>query len=209
MNKPILQHDLGVIQADLMIADNTIELAKQSGNKDLLCMAGYHLAQAAEKCLKAIVKVERKDIYKSLTQTHDITYIMQKAEIARHGTIAENLFIAENSEKISAFNGLRYGLQSITLKEVESLRVAVKAFSERLEKDFEKANPDKKQNLESAKHEWNSRPKANLNLVIEEKSEKELKNDMKSKPVRKPVRNGNQKKNNQKKHTPTRGKEIE
>ena len=209
MSKPILQHDLSVIQADLMIADNTIELAKQSGNKDLLCMAGYHLAQAAEKCLKAIVKVERKDIYKNLTQTHDITYIMQKAEIARHGTIAENLFIAENSDKLSAFNGLRYGLQSITLKEVEALRVAVKAFAERLEKDFEKENPDKKKNMENAEKEFERRNKVNLTLVPEEKSEKELKNDMKNKPVRKPVRNGNQKRHNQKKHTPTKGKEIE
>ena len=182
VNSPIKQHNLSVIQADLLVAGNTIEAAKSSDNRDLLCLAGYHLVQAAEKCLKAIVKTERKDIYKTINQTHDITYIMQKAEIARHGIIAENAFLAENSEKLSAFNGMRYGLQSITLKELEILNTEVKKLADGLERDFEKAYPDKEQNAKEAKHEWDSRPKTELNLVFDELSEKELKKKIKSKP---------------------------
>lgn len=169
MGKPVKQRDLGVIQADIIVAEATLATAEKTDNKNLLCMAGYHMAQAAEKCLKAIIRTERHDLYKGVCNTHDITRLMHKAEISRPGTTVSHTMIAENSEKLSEFNNMRYGLTSVTTKELNALLDAVKSFEKELEQDFERTHPNKKQNARNAQNEWNGRPKADLTIVREEK----------------------------------------
>lgn len=163
-NKAVKLHDLQNIKADVQMAEFALKAAQESNNWDLFCQSGYHLGQAAEKCLKSIIRVERKDIWSEVSDTHDITFLMQKAEVARSGIIKSHPYLAENSERLSKFNSLRYGLRSITVTELKQLMTAVKSFVEELERDFLREHPDAEQNKQDAKHEWDSRPRTELRI---------------------------------------------
>lgn len=168
MARAIKQHDLQSIQADIAVAELTLNAYQNThpDNRDLLCQAAYHLGQAAEKCLKGIIRADRRDIWNDVSDTHDITKLMQKAEICRSGIIKNHPYIAENSDRMAKFNNLRYGLRSITVTEIKQLMTAVKSFEQELEQDFMKAHPDAEQNKADSRHEWESRPKTELQLPV-------------------------------------------
>lgn len=154
--------ELEVIEADIKTAEAVMKLAEADDNKNLLCMAGYHLGQAAEKCLKGIIKADRRDLYPDVSKTHDIPVLMQTADTARNGTNANHMYLAENAKTLAQFNDMRYGLMSITSKEIKELHKAVKEFYLELKADHEKAYPDAQKNADYSRNEWNSRPKAEL-----------------------------------------------
>lgn len=165
MANAIKLRDLEVIEADITSAEAILKASEAEANKDnknLLCMAGYHLGQAAEKCLKGIIKADRRDLYDDVSKTHDIAVLLQTADTARNGVNASHPYIAENAKMLGSFNDMRYGLKSITRREVNDLLKAVKEFHAELKADHEKAYPDPKKNAEYLRNEWNSRPKADL-----------------------------------------------
>lgn len=164
MSKAIAAEELSLIKSDVAIADFAVNMADGGIGRDFLCQAAYHYAQAAEKSMKAIIEAERPELFDGNRRTHDLTLLMMKAEIARQGTIAGNMFLAEHSEKLSNFNELRYGDRSICRKEVMQLREAVKNLVDSLESDFTKENPDKKKVEAYLKKEWASREQTRLPL---------------------------------------------
>lgn len=212
----IRQNELGVIQADLMSAEAIVTAYNANpSNPNMLCMAAYHLEQAIEKSLKAIVHAERPDIYNKTDgegkvickTTHSIDTLMTKAEICRNGITAAHKYIAENADTLGEFNNLRYGLKKIAEKDLVELTKAAKEIVQELEVEFEKANPDKEQNKQNAQHEWQSRRSVELTsgdaphksaiekqIEAEEKARKERaarpQNGKKKKPYKPHNKNG-------------------
>lgn len=93
------------------VKQKDLEVAKAD-----IAMSAYHLGQAIEKSLKAIIRAERPDLYKQVdrdgkpvvTTSHKIDMLLTKAEICRNGITAAHKFIAENATALSDFNNLRY-----------------------------------------------------------------------------------------------------
>lgn len=162
MARAIRQKELEVMKADLEMADFAMT---RSENPNMLAMSAYHYGQAVEKALKAVIHIERPDIYKAtdstgkrlVTTSHRIENLLSKAEICRNGTIAKHRFVAENAESLSEFNNLRYGSAKITKSELKQLSQAAHEIVAELETDFLKANPDVEMNKENLQHEWQSR----------------------------------------------------
>lgn len=170
MPRAIRQRELEVMKADIEMAD--LGINAHSDNPNVLAMSAYHLGQAIEKSLKAIIHAERPDIYRAadrdgkpiVTTSHDIESLLLKAEICRNGIAAAHKFIAENAKPLSDFNNLRYGKMRIAEKELEELLKAAKEIVGELEAEFVKANPDAQLNVQNAQHEWQSRRESGLTL---------------------------------------------
>lgn len=167
----VRQKDLEVIKSDIEMADLAIN--SHSENPNMLGMAAYHLGQAIEKSLKAIIRAERPDMYRAvdrdgkpvITISHKIEMLLNKAEICRSGIIASHNFIAENALALSDFNNLRYGKMKITEAELAELSKAAKEIASELEKEFVKANPDVELNKQNTQHEWKSRKESGLTVL--------------------------------------------
>lgn len=170
MARAVRQRDLEVAKADIEMAD--LGINAHSENPNVLAMSAYHLGQAIEKSLKAIIRAERPDLYRQndrdgkpiVTTSHKIDMLLTKAEICRNGITAAHKFIAENATALGDFNNLRYGKMQIAEKELAELSKAAKELVGELEAEFLKANPDAELNKQSSQHEWNSRPQSGIVL---------------------------------------------
>ena len=170
MARAVRQRDLEVAKADIEMAD--LGINAHSENPNVLAMSAYHLGQAIEKSLKAIIRAERPDLYRQndrdgkpiVTTSHKIDLLLTKAEICRNGITAAHKFIAENATALGDFNNLRYGKMQIAEKELAELSKAAKEIVGELEAEFLKANPDAELNKQSSQHEWNSRPQSGIVL---------------------------------------------
>ena len=170
MARAVRQRDLEVAKADIEMAD--LGINAHSENPNVLAMSAYHLGQAIEKSLKAIIRAERPDLYRQndrdgkpiVTTSHKIDMLLTKAEICRNGITAAHKFIAENATALGDFNNLRYGKMQIAEKELAELYKAAKEIVGELEAEFLKANPDAELNKQSSQHEWNSRPQSGIVL---------------------------------------------
>ena len=170
MARAVRQRDLEVAKADIEMAD--LGINAHSENPNVLAMSAYHLGQAIEKSLKAIIRAERPDLYRQndrdgkpiVTTSHKIDMLLTKAEICRNGITAAHKFIAENATALGDFNNLRYGKMQIAEKELAELSKAAKEIVGELEAEFLKANPDAELNKQSSQHEWNSRPQSGIVL---------------------------------------------
>lgn len=170
MARAVRQKDLEVAKADIEMAD--LGINSHSENPNVLAMSAYHLGQAIEKSLKAIIRAERPDLYKQVdrdgkpvvTTSHKIDMLLTKAEICRNGITAAHKFIAENATALSDFNNLRYGKMQIAEKELAELSKAAKEIVGELETEFLKANPDAELNKQNLQHEWDSRSQSGLML---------------------------------------------
>lgn len=129
--------ELEVIHADLMIANNILYADdKSSLSPYMVNQAAYHSAQAIEKSLKAIIRAGEENCeYESLV-THNIDRLVVRAEMCSPNFIQEHRFIAENSEKLSAFNGLRYGNKGVSKADAFVLLKEAKELHRELEKEY-------------------------------------------------------------------------
>ena len=73
-------------------------------------MAAYHFAQAIEKSIKAIISEKSVEPPPQETMyAHNMEHLLFQAERVSPNFIQEHMFIADNAQTLSAFNGLRYG----------------------------------------------------------------------------------------------------
>lgn len=99
--------ELEVIRADIMIAGTAMQ---QKGNPIMVNMAAYHFAQAIEKSIKAIISEKSVEPPPQETMyAHNMEHLLFQAERVSPNFIQEHMFIADNAQTLSAFNGLRYG----------------------------------------------------------------------------------------------------
>lgn len=99
--------ELEVIRADIMIAGTAMQ---QKDNPIMVNMAAYHFAQAIEKSIKAIISEKSVEPPPQETMyAHNMEHLLFQAERVSPNFIQEHMFIADNAQTLSAFNGLRYG----------------------------------------------------------------------------------------------------
>lgn len=144
--------DFEVVHADLMTSKSIL----YSENKKIpfmLNMAGYHAGQAIEKLLKIILKEERYDVYKELSDSHNISNLVIKVELCRKGFIDAHPFIGENADELSKFNNLRYGKKYIERDAVFAVYRAANQFYKELMNEYLQEFPDFYQNRRLANDE--------------------------------------------------------
>lgn len=140
--------ELEVIRADIMIAKSI--LYPQDGNTSnqspyLLNQAAYHSEQAIEKSLKAIIRSKDDAPDEKVLKTHNIEGLLLRVELCQPNFIQEHAFIAQNAYKLSCFNELRYGDESVGRSDTYVLFKEARALFQEIEKEYLKEAPDKKQ----------------------------------------------------------------
>lgn len=160
--------DLEVIRADITVGS----LCMQEKDKQVMTnMAAYHFSQAIEKSIKATLneaikagKIEKDEELREMMHTHNLGYLMIKAESAYPNFIQENLFIANNSRTIEKLNGLRYSEKSIPKSDAFVLMKNAKQLFYSLENEYmRELGVDKTAIAEKAKEEMRELGKIHLN----------------------------------------------
>lgn len=174
--RAIKQQDLELAKADLLTHNAVMSMPEIETNKNLLCIAVYHLAQAIEKSFKVIIKVERPDIFRreDIQKSHNIETLMFCASLSRKDLIKEHPLIAENALKLKNFNNMRYGLERIEKSDIELLYSATQKLIDSLEQEHELKYPDKAQNQYHASREWDNRTKVTIDPPPDETQLAEL-----------------------------------
>lgn len=132
--KSILLREYKSIHADILACDAIIEKYKETQNKNHFSIAGGFLERALNKSLKAIIHVDRPDIYNALDEngerkiakTYDIRVLLDKVEKCRPGFLESHEFISENADNFKLFNLLRSAKRSIDSLEFDAFSEAVK-----------------------------------------------------------------------------------
>lgn len=159
--------ELEVIHADLMVATNILYSDSNAGYSPYMVnLAAYHSAQAIEKSLKALIYANGnidKATEKELHKTHNFDNLLVRVETCCPNFIQEHDFIAKNSDRFSAFNGMRYGDKSIDKADVYVLLKEAKDLHKELQEIYLKENgQDKKQLHQSAFQQYKQIDKLEL-----------------------------------------------
>lgn len=140
--------ELEVIHADIMIAKSILYPQGESTsnqNPYLINQAAYHSEQAIEKSLKAIIRSKEENPDEKILKTHNIEGLLLRAELCQPNFIQEHAFIAQNAHKLSFFNELRYGDESVGRADTYVLFKEARALYNEVQREFLKDAPDKKQ----------------------------------------------------------------
>lgn len=160
--------ELEMIRADITVGS----LCMQEKTSPVMTnMAAYHFSQAIEKSVKATLneaiksgKIEKDEELREMMHTHNLGYLMIKAESAYPNFIQENLFIANNSRTIEKLNGLRYGEKSIPKADTFVLMKNAKQLFYNLENEYmRELGVDKTAIAEKAKEEMRELGRIYLN----------------------------------------------
>ena len=186
--KAIKQQDLELAKADLYTFNAVMSLPETETNKNLFCIAVYHLSQAIEKSFKGIIKVDRPDIFRreDIQKSHNIETLMFCASLSRKNLIQDHPIIAENALKLKNFNNMRYGLERIERSDIMVLYAAAQKLINELEQEYEQKYPDKQQNQLHASQEWENRTRVTIDLPPDEFEQDRLERKPKVTPRYKP-----------------------
>ena len=186
--KAIKQQDLELAKADLYTFNAVMSLPETETNKNLFCIAVYHLSQAIEKGFKGIIKVDRPDIFRreDIQKSHNIETLMFCASLSRKNLIQDHPIIAENALKLKNFNNMRYGLERIERSDIMVLYAAAQKLINELEQEYEQKYPDKQQNQLHASQEWENRTRVTIDLPPDEFEQDRLERKPKVTPRYKP-----------------------
>lgn len=168
---------LEVIHADIMIAKNILYPQNGDTSKQtpyLLNQAAYHSEQAVEKSLKAIIRAKNEQPDERVLKTHNIESLLLKAEMCQPNFILEHSFISENAHKLSCFNELRYGDESVNKADTYILYKEARTLFQELEKDYLKEFPDKKQFHNTAVQQYKELKHISLKTDISKFSKKSV-----------------------------------
>lgn len=168
--------ELEVVHADIMIAKNI--LYPQDGNTSnqspyLLNQAAYHSEQAIEKSLKAIIRAKDENPDEKILKTHNVEGLLLKVELCQPNFVQEHSFIAENAHKLSCFNELRYGDESVGKADTYILFKEARALYQEIEKEYLKDSPDKKQLHNAANQQYRDLKHISLRTDVSQFSKKE------------------------------------
>ena len=139
--------DVELIHSDIMMANAAFYPNVNEPQKPLMMnMAAYHAGQAIEKSLKVLIKDNRPDLYKEISDTHNISLLVLKAELCIDGFVSEHKFIGENSDELSKLNNLRYGKKYIDKDSTFLVLKEAKILYREIEGEMLKRFPNKSKN---------------------------------------------------------------
>ena len=175
--KAIDINSLEVLRAFVESGDALIERYDEKGNDELLCLAARNYIETIRESYKAMIKADDEQLYYKknpkkeyvVQYSHNMSFLLECLEKCRPGEMQINLFTAKNAIPMTVSNKLRYGKRKITMEEVSLLENEAKRILNRLEKDFERDNPDQKKVKEDSDKNWDIRFKSNLKMPPKKK----------------------------------------
>lgn len=102
--------DWSIIGADISMGGYAMH---DRNSANMIGQAAYHFTQALEKSLKSIIRANSEKPNRTSLATHDFDHLLVQTEMCCNGFIAEHGFLADNSQTLSAMNGVRYGDKSV------------------------------------------------------------------------------------------------
>jgi hypothetical protein len=183
--------DFALVETDILFADDSVKRASENNlNTHNSCsLIFYHYAQAIEKGLKGIIsahldkilpdlleglspyeqRVTRYDYLHELNSSHNFDYLFGEVRKVYPDISKELGFASANAIALSSANNVRYGIRSVDLRDVDTLRGEAKRLYNLLKNHIDKTYPDEKERAEILEREWKRRD----DLVLNYKRSKE------------------------------------